>query len=191
MANQNMLRIYGNSKSGEFLGANEPFDQPDPYEDFHLFLIRPALVKDNSSVDGMHVRNGTVQIHPTFPIFNLSREFAGEGYDLLCVDKEFKGTYLPKKNRLLYRCWGHAGYGLFTPLCHSHFDAKGACKVFALRAEYNGRLVRVNRKDNEDHWHSWQRSLASLFRWNQLWQQVNQVDDDKQWKGLNLLYVRI
>ena len=150
MANQNMLRIYGNSKSGEFLGANEPFDQPDPYEDFHLFLIRPAFVKYNSSVDGMHVRNGTVQIHPTFPIFKLSREFAGEGYDLLCVDKEFKGTHLPKKNRLLYRCWGQAGYGLFTPLCHSHFDGLGACKVFALRAEYNGRLVRVNRKDNED-----------------------------------------
>ena len=162
MVNQKMLRIYGNSKIGEFVGANEPFDQPDPIEDFHLFAIRPALVNDNSSEDGIRLRNGTVQIHPTFPIFTLSQEYAGEGLDLLCVDLEVRGTRLSAKNRLLYRCWGSAGYGLFTPLCHSHFDGKGACKVFALRSEFNGRLVQVTQEADEE---------------------------DTQWKGFNLLNV--
>ena len=72
-------------------------------------------------------------------------KFPSAGRDLLCVDLEVKRTRLPKKNRLLYRCWGHDGYGLFTPLCHSHFNGKCACRVFALRAEFNGRLVRVAR----------------------------------------------
>lgn len=34
--------------------------------------------------------------------------------------------------------------GFFTPFCHSHFEESGDCKVFVLRSEFNGRLIKVN-----------------------------------------------
>ena len=37
---------------------------------------------------------------------------------------------------------------IVTPLCHSHFDGLGGCKVFVLRFELNHRLVKVNVTDN-------------------------------------------
>ena len=37
--------------------------------------------------------------------------------------------------------------GLVAPLCHSHFDGLGGCKVFVLRLEHTHRLIKVNLTD--------------------------------------------
>ena len=39
--------------------------------------------------------------------------------------------------------------GFVAPLCHSHFDGKGGCKVFVLRNELNQRLISVNSTDEQ------------------------------------------
>ena len=37
--------------------------------------------------------------------------------------------------------------GYVAPLCHSHFDGKGGCKVFVIRNEFYHRLIKVNLTD--------------------------------------------
>ena len=39
--------------------------------------------------------------------------------------------------------------GVVEPLCHSHFDGLGGCKVFVLRYEHTHRLIKVNLTDGQ------------------------------------------
>ena len=41
--------------------------------------------------------------------------------------------------------------GWMTPLCHSHFDGLGGCKVFVLREKYTHRLIKVNVTDVQEN----------------------------------------
>ena len=39
--------------------------------------------------------------------------------------------------------------GYVAPICHSHYDGEGSCKVFVLRFELNHRLIKVNVTDGQ------------------------------------------
>lgn len=67
-----------------------------------------------------------------------------------CIDGEDKNRPKSEKSELNFRCKNDELFpwlfqlGLFEPICHSHYDANGSCKVFVLRSKYTGRLIKVN-----------------------------------------------